>query len=94
MIIYAKGYDRDTTRTSEYYPFVIDTKDVLYVRGQDGKGRRCVVLLRHDITENRDQEKYISATTYPMWIVLDMSVEEFYKIWKEVEENEQLKERQ
>ncbi len=89
MIIYAKGYDRDTTRASEYYPFVIDTKDVLYVRGRDSEGRQCIVQLRHDITENRNEEKYISATTYPIWIMLDMSVEEFYKIWKEAEEREE-----
>lgn len=88
MIIYAKGYDRETARASEYYPFIIDIKDVLYVRGRDGSGRQCVVYLRHDITENRNEEKYISATTYPIWITLDMSVEEFYKKLKEAKESE------
>lgn len=84
MIICAKGYDRNTTRAREYYPFVINTKDVLYVRGRDESGQQCVVYLKYDVIESRNEEKY----TYPIWITLDMSVEDFYKIWKEADKYE------
>ena len=72
MIIYAKGWDKDTRRASGYHPFIFDTRDVLYVRGYDTDGDRCIVYLRHNITEASDE----SETTYPLWIGINMSVKE------------------
>lgn len=72
MIIYAKGWDRDTRIGPSYYPFIFDTRDVLYVRGCDKDGNRCIVYLRHNVTEAlKDAE-----VTYPLWIGLNMSVKE------------------
>lgn len=80
MIIYAKGRDKNTPDA----PFIIDTKDIIYVKGYDKKGTESVVYLRHNVTEKRNG----SESTYPVWIVLDMSVEDFYKMWKEADKYE------
>lgn len=69
MIVCTTGWDRNTRTTSGYHPFIFDTRDVLYVRGYDTDGDRCIVYLRHNITEN-------SEFTYPLWIGINMSVKE------------------
>lgn len=72
MIIYAKGWDKDTRRASGYHPFIFDTRDVLYVRGYDNDGNRCIVYLRHNGTEALDN----CEIAYPIWIGLNMTVKE------------------
>ena len=47
MIIYAQGRDRNTRSA----PFIIDTKDIIYVRGYDKLGTESVVYLRHNVAE-------------------------------------------
>lgn len=84
MIIYATGWDRNTRRTSGYNPFIFDTRDVLYVRGYDSDGDRCIVYLRHNITEGSEG----SELTYPLWIGLNMSVKEFIEKWNNEEVTE------
>ena len=81
MIIHTTGWDRDTCRTPSYYPFIFDTRDVLYVRGCDKDGERCIVYLRHNITEASDD----SEVTYPLWIGLNMSAKEMMERLKESE---------
>lgn len=82
MIIQAKGWDRNTRRISGYHTFAFDTRDVLYVRGYDTDGDRCIVYLRHNITEASDG----SETTYPLWIGINMSVKEMMEKLKGSEE--------
>ena len=82
MIIHAKGWDNDTRRTPNYHPFIFDTRDVLYVRGHDKDGERCIVYLRHNVTEASEG----SEVTYPLWIGLNMTVKEFIEKWKGSEE--------
>lgn len=72
MIIYATGWDRNTRTVSGYHPFIFDTRDILYVRGYDRDGDRCIVYLRHNITEGSEG----SEVAYPIWIGLNMSVKE------------------
>lgn len=72
MIVCTTGWDRNTRRMSGYHPFIFDTRDVLYIRGYDTDGDRCVVYLRHNITEASDE----SETTYPLWIGVNMSLKE------------------
>lgn len=72
MIVCTTGWDRDTRRTPSYHPFIFDTRDVLYVRGYDKDGDRCLVYLRHNVTEASEG----SEVTYPLWIGLNMSVKE------------------
>lgn len=81
MIIHATGWDRDTRRTPGYHPFVFDTRDVLYVRGYDKDGDRCLVYLRHNVTEASEG----SEVTYPLWIGLNMSAKEMMEKLKESE---------
>ena len=68
MIIFAQGRDKNTPDA----PFIIDTKDIIYVRGYDRKGTESVVYLRHNIADQRSG----SESTYPIWVVLDMSVKD------------------
>ena len=81
MIIHATGWDRNTRRTPSYHPFVFDARDVLYVRGYDKDGDRCIVYLRHNVTEASEG----SEVTFHLWIGLNMSVKEFIEKWKESE---------
>lgn len=82
MIIHAKGWDRETRRAPGYHPFVFDTRDVLYVRGYDKDGERCIVYLRHNVTEASEG----SEVAYPLWIGLNMSVKEMMEKLKGSEE--------
>lgn len=76
MIIYAQGRDRNVRSA----PFIIDTKDIIYVRGNDKLGTTSVVYLRHNVAEKRSD----SESTYPVWVVLDMSVKELFEKMKKV----------
>lgn len=78
MIIYTTGWDTHTRRVSGYHPFIFDTRDVLYVRGYDKDGDRCIVYLRHNVTEASEG----SETTYPIWIGVNMSIKEIMEKWK------------
>lgn len=82
MIIHATGWDRETRRASSYHPFIFDSHDVLYVRGYDSNGERCIVYLKHNVTEASDD----SEVTYPLWIGLNMSVKEMREKLKGSEE--------
>ena len=84
MIIYAKGWDEDTKRAPYYHPFIIDTRDVLYVRGCDKDGNRCIVYLKHNVTEVLEN----SEVTYPLWIGLNMTVKEMMEKLKESHKTE------
>lgn len=79
MVICANGWDADT---SGYSPMIINTEDVLYARGRDGKGTSTVVYLRHNVTEGIGD----ATRGDPIWVVLNMSTKEFYEKWKEAED--------
>lgn len=85
MIIYTDGWD-DKTRggNTPFYPMVINTKDVLYARGRDGKGTSTIVYLRHNVTKATNN----GTRSDPFWVVLDMPTKEFYEKWKESEVTE------
>ena len=79
MIIYAKGWDADT---SGYTPMIINTEDILYARGRDNKGSSTIVYLRHNVTKETNNGTH----SKPIWVVLNMSTKEFYEKWKEAED--------
>lgn len=81
MIICAKGWD---SGIRGYSPMIINTKDILYARGCDYEGTSTLVFLRHNVTKETDD----GTRGDPIWVVLTISTEEFYKKWKEAEENE------
>lgn len=79
MIIYANGWDRDTSGITM---LAINTKDILYARGCNGKGTSTLVYLRHNVTKETDD----GTCSNPIWVVIDMPTNEFYEKWKEAEE--------
>lgn len=79
MIIHTTGHTKNYPCNS---PIAFDTKDVLYLHGYDKDGERCIVYLRHDITEGSEG----SELTYPLWIGLNMSVKEMMEKLKGNEE--------
>lgn len=74
MIIYAQGHDRHIRSA----PFIIDTEDIIYVRGCDKLGSGCMVYLRHNISEKGGD----TESVYPVWVALDMSVKELFEKMK------------
>lgn len=83
MIIYANGWDADTRTTSiPFYPMIINTKDILYAMGCEGKGNSTFVYLRHNVTKETDD----GTRSNPIWVRLNMPTKEFYEKWKEAEE--------
>lgn len=80
MIIYAEGFDRETSRCNGYFKIAIDSKDILYMRSSGNNNWQTVCFLKHNYThvENVKKEEQQSITS-PIWVVLNIPIEDVIK---------------